>query len=58
MCGYKLFYVLNVSLPQCSLENCLLEFIKSEAVNDVECPSCSKVKSEAVNDLPVLRYCV
>ena len=31
-------------LSQCSLHSCLLDFIKSEAVADVECGPCSKVR--------------
>lgn len=41
---YESFSSLSLTLPQykCSLENCLLEFVKSEVVYDVHCPRCSE----------------
>ena len=33
----------NNNVVQCTLENSLLEFIKSEVVHDVTCARCSKV---------------
>ena len=44
---YEVFDSLSLNLPLCqpqvSLHSCLLDFIKSEVVADVECTKCSQV---------------